>query len=157
VIDEDQFREEVVVPVLKYLEPEIPFSDVAVELLVGTATTESHRGSYIKQLGGGPALGVFQMEPTTHDDIWLNWLKYQPWLGEKVRAMRGTGFVPRPETHMVGNMYYAAAMARVHYRRVREALPPTTDAHLLGAYWKRYYNTRLGKGTVEQYVASNGD
>ena len=44
-------------------------SDNAVNLLMGTAAQESHLGKYRKQIGGGPALGIFQMEPATFNDI----------------------------------------------------------------------------------------
>ena len=47
---------------------EISYAAAAVELPLGTARVESglrHR----RQIGGGPALGLSQMEPNTHDDI----------------------------------------------------------------------------------------
>ncbi len=46
---------------------------------------------------------------------------------------------------------YATAMCRIHYLRVKEPLP---DIHpvTMGSYWKKYYNTELGKGTVEEFV-----
>jgi hypothetical protein len=46
-------------------------------LLLGTALTESGDMHYLHQLGNGPALGVYQMEPTTHEDIYDNYLKYK--------------------------------------------------------------------------------
>ena len=39
-------------------------------------------------------------------------------------------------------------MCRVHYYRKPAALPHYGDAEAMTAYWKRYYNTRLGKGTA---------
>ncbi len=46
---------------------------------------------------------------------------------------------------------YAAAMARVRYLRVKEAIPK--DPRDIAAYWKQYYNTPLGAGTVEKFIA----
>ena len=42
-------------------------------------------------------------------------------------------------------------MIRLHYYRVPQPLP---DADLLqvAAYWKRHYNTTLGKGTINQFM-----
>ena len=40
-------------------------------LKLGTGAIESNCGEFIKQING-PALGIWQMEPKTHDDIWLN-------------------------------------------------------------------------------------
>jgi hypothetical protein len=51
-------------------------SESAVNLLLGTAAQESQFGTYFRQIGGGPALGVFQMEPDTEIDIWDNYLRY---------------------------------------------------------------------------------
>ena len=49
-------------------------SQEAENLLMGTAAQESALGEYIRQLGNGPALGIFQMEPETFDDIVRNYL-----------------------------------------------------------------------------------
>ncbi|KAF0118141.1 MAG: hypothetical protein FD149_866 [Rhodospirillaceae bacterium] len=53
-------------------------SPAAEALLLGTAIQESRLGTYLRQTGGGPALGVYQMEPATHEDIWTNFLAYRP-------------------------------------------------------------------------------
>ena len=55
---------------------------------------------------------------------------------------------------MTGNLYYATAMCRVHYRRVKEPIPNTVIGQ--AQYWKRYYNTPLGKGTEENYIQHGG-
>jgi hypothetical protein len=31
---------------------------------------------YTRQIGGGPALGYFQMKPETHDGCWTNTINY---------------------------------------------------------------------------------
>ena len=49
------------------------FSTDAVELLMMIAAHESLMGKYIKQVNG-PALGLFQMEPVTHDDLYKNFI-----------------------------------------------------------------------------------
>ena len=149
-IDIDQFRTMVVRPVLHYLSMH---SNAAENLLIGTALQES-RLHYLHQLGGGPAIGVFQMEPATHDDIFENYLEYKAVLRGKVYGLQ----IPQSRplngnaAHMAGNLYYAAAMARVHYYRVPRALPGPDDVHGLAAYWKRWYNTPLGAGTVEEAI-----
>ena len=53
------------------------YSDSAKVLLIGTCDIESNLGTYLYQING-PALGIYQMEPATHDDIILNYLKYNP-------------------------------------------------------------------------------
>lgn len=121
------------------------------ELLLGTALQESNL-QYLHQLGEGPAKGVFQMEPRTHDDIWQNYLAYKKQLAQQVLDLSGQGAWAPPAEQLCGNMYYAAAMTRVHYRRVPEALPAAGDIEAQADYWKRFYNTHLGAGTVEEYI-----
>lgn len=125
-------------------------SDNAVNLLMGTAAQESHLGRYRKQLGGGPALGIFQMEPATFDDIVKNYLRYKPELAARIeRVARISRFKAED---LENNDLLATCMARVHYLRVREAIP--SDLEGWARYWKRYYNTLLGKGTEEEFIAN---
>eukprot|EP01006_Ploeotia_vitrea_P010228 TRINITY_DN26537_c0_g1_i1.p3 TRINITY_DN26537_c0_g1~~TRINITY_DN26537_c0_g1_i1.p3 ORF type:complete len:102 (-),score=2.31 TRINITY_DN26537_c0_g1_i1:1187-1492(-) len=57
-INAEQLRTLVVQPVLAALD--LSASDVAENLIMGTAAHESHLGDYIKQVGGGPDIGIFQ-------------------------------------------------------------------------------------------------
>ncbi len=143
MIDLDQFRDYVIEPTLEDLGM---LSTSAVELVLGTALQESHL-KYIKQLGEGPALGVCQMEPNTHDDIWKNFLAYRNVLSDAVLDIGG----PEPQ-ELIWNLKYSVAMCRVHYRRVRSPLPQAGDVEGQAQYWKTYYNTELGKGTTQEYI-----
>lgn len=148
-IDAHQLRTLVVAPAIRRIGL---YSKAAENLLMGTAAQESHLGTYLHQLGKGPAKGIFQMEPATHADIWVNYLRYKRPLADELRLMAGMQ-TPTPET-MIGNLYYAAAMARVHYLRVEEPLPKAENPYDLGEYWKEFYNTHQGRGTVEEFVAN---
>jgi len=123
----------------------------AEELLLGTAIVESdliHR----RQFGPGPARGLFQMEPRTHNDIWANFLKYKPALAQAVGSLLSSQNSDRL-VELERNDRYASAMARVHYLRVSVALPRAGDVLAMAAYWKDHYNTWKGKGKKEKYVA----
>lgn len=146
MINLPQFIEYVIQPTLSRLNLG---GRAAEELLLGTAIQES-RVHYLHQLGKGPAEGVFQMEPATHKDIWSNYLAYKPELARKVNslAIANTDGLQQ----MCANMYYAAAMCRVHYLRVPKALPAAGDLEGQADYWKEFYNTYLGAGTVEEYI-----
>ena len=128
-------------------------SESAVNLILGTAAQESHMGTYFMQGGGGPAVGIFQMEPATHDDIWGNFLKYKP---STENYMVVLGALCSPYKHraeiMFWNLRYAALMCRMHYYRKKEPLPEADDIRALGEYWKKHYNTVKGKGTVDEFV-----
>lgn len=116
-------------------------SRAAVNLLLGTAAQESDLGTHVRQLGGGPALGVFQMEPSTFG-----------WLRDKF-ASRIPGIAERDEDDLVKDLMLAILFARLRYRVVPSPLPPHDDIEALGRYWKQHYNTPAGAGTVEQFVA----
>jgi hypothetical protein len=156
MIDVKQLRDYVVVPTLGSLGANSP---AAVELVLGTGIQES-RLTYLHQLGGGPAVGLFQMEPATHDDIWENYLAFRADLGKKVTFTTiippGSGLQPAA-AQMAGNLYYAAAMCRIHYMRVSDPLPQPGDLKGMAEYWKEHYNTFEGAGTVEEYMEHVGE
>ncbi len=150
-----QFRDYVVVPALEQLGY---YSLAAEQLVMGTLAQESN-GTYIKQLGDGPAMGLFQMEPATHKDLWLNYLRYKPALSEKLLNMTSDSVDECFDANgwpdhnaLVWNNRYAAAMCRVHYYRVKYELPKANDINALAAYWKDHYNTKDGAGTVQEFI-----
>jgi len=124
------------------------------KLLLGTAVQESlliHR----QQLGGGPALGLFQMETATHDDCWNNFLKFRVQLANRVKQTLDPGQNAQAAVMKV-NDRYAAAMCRVRYMRVSAALPSGDDIEAVANYWKEHYNTPLGAGTPEEFISKWG-
>ncbi len=143
MIDPLQFRLLVIRPALQRLGL---WSLAAERLLLGTALAES-RLVYLKQKPG-PALGLFQMEPKTHADIWTHYLVYRPALALKVKGL-AVG-LPRAQ-QMVWNLFYATAMARLQYRRDKFALPSAESLPQLAATYKRVFNTPLGKGSAEGF------
>ena len=148
MIDCKQLRGEIIRPALIGIDM---YSPEAVELLLGTAAQESHMGKYIVQIRG-PAKGIFQMEPNTHDDIINNWLRYKPRL--KPRLLATAGADSFDSKWLVSNLRYAAFFCRLHYRRVPSSLPAADDIQGLAVYWKRHYNTYLGAGKTSEFVAN---
>ena len=151
MIDCEQIRLHVVKPVLEYLDPLIPYSITAENLLLGTCAVESDMGTFLVQKGG-PALGIYQMEPSTDMDIYNNFLAFNSQISGLVTGLLDYNHSPELfRLRLVLNLAYATAMARIHYYRVSAPLPENTP-EALGEYWKRYYNTPLGKGTVDKFV-----
>ena len=154
----------VVLDALESIEDAIPVSDAALNLLVGTAAQESHYGTYLRQLDEGPALGVFQMEPATHDDIWRNFLAHRRvfmrHIGEAIDTQiiyERTGDWTSPPSHrLIWDLRYSAIMCRIHYYRVPAPLPAWDDVNGLADYWKEHYNTHLGAGTVDEFIENYG-
>jgi hypothetical protein len=143
------FRDDIIIPTLQAIGL---YSEAATELLLGTALQES-KLVYRRQLGNGPARGLLQMEMATHNDIFNNYLKYRSTLRNAVLQLKSD---PQgdAENELTDNDAYAVAMARVLYKRAPKALPDAGNVEGMAAYWKQYYNTPLGAGTVNQYVTS---
>lgn len=127
----------------------------AEQLVMGTAAKESGGLVWLRQLGNGPALGLWQMEPFTFRDLRDGFLSGDA--PGKVQLRRAVGsfsasFSPDP-TELCWNLRLAAAYCRLKYLSVNEPLPPAGDVAAMARYWKRYYNTRIGKGREEEFVS----
>jgi len=119
----------------------------AVELLMLTAAQESKLGYYWRQLGQGPARGIFQMEPATEKSLWQNYLKYRP---DKTAII--ARYDTADEDDLWWNLGYQIIIARMKYLPVPEALPNHFDVEGMAEYWKKYWNTYEGKGTVQEAI-----
>ena len=132
-------------------------------LILGTACAESDCGRWLRQFDGGPAIGVWQMEPETYGDCWTNYLDARPILRAKILDFASSRsqqiehgddgvvrIIPPPAEEMIGNLPFACAMARIKYFRDPETIPDTL--HGQAEYWKKVYNTEKGAGTAEKYL-----
>lgn len=123
----------------------------AERLLLGTACAESDCGRWLRQRGEGPAVGIYQMEPATYQDIWQHFLNYRHDLYRRVLKWSSCTEPDIPEPReMIGNLNFATAMCRVHYLRSSDPIPSTLKEQ--AEYWKRLYNTEDGKGTINGYL-----
>ncbi|MFN3827776.1 MAG: hypothetical protein ACK4NR_09155 [Micavibrio sp.] len=150
-------RDRIIVPALVAIDS---YSKAAERLVLATGLAESgylhvRQVARYKPGGGvaayGPARGYFQMEPATHDDLWANYLGATR-RANLLEGLRKITDHPGDPEEMVRNPQYAAAMCRIFYLRIRAPLPAENDLRGMAEYWKRYYNTRLGKGTVEGFM-----
>ncbi|MEO7973689.1 MAG: hypothetical protein ABIU84_08875 [Thermoanaerobaculia bacterium] len=141
-LDPRQFLEHVVRPALAALPPEY-HTTAAEQLVLGTAAVES-KLRWLKQVGGGPAMGLFQMEPVTFRDIRDRFLRERPKLGS---AFRHSAVALRPEAdELCWNLRLAALCCRLRYIMSPHQLPPAHDVPALAREWKSTYNTHLGAG-----------
>src|SRR3546814_2659167 len=84
------------------------YSPAAANLLLGTALTESTIGGATCLVQrGGPALGVYQIEPATHRVCWQNFLVYRDGLRSKIYVLMVARQGPAPDAEMVWNIAYA--------------------------------------------------
>jgi hypothetical protein len=137
-------KEYVIRPTLSKLDL---WSKSAESLLIGTIAQESQAGYFLKQIKG-PALGIYQIEPATHDDVWNNYLMFREELAAKVKKIANT----TGSEELIHNLAYGTAIARIIYLRAPQALPFHKNIGEMAQYWKKYYNTEFGKGTVSAFI-----
>ena len=125
------------------------WSRSAEELVLGTSIVESGL-TYLKQHGECPALGLWQVEPATHEDLYTNYLHYRQDLGSKLMELRAPNL--SMGENLAANLMYGAAVCRLCYYRKPNALPAAGAIEGQGAFWKQHYNTPFGAGTVSKYV-----
>jgi len=131
------------------LQPIDLWSPAAEELLMATCAQESLMGAYRKQVNG-PALGIFQMEPRDHDDIWKNYLAFRNQM-----SADGAKIAGKPELCTADmlefNDPYAIFMCRIHYLRAIKPLPDAKDLGGLWVYYKAFYNSVNGAATQAEF------
>lgn len=127
------------------------WSMAAENLLLATCAHESRFGYFLKQRDG-PALGIFQIEPATHQDIWRNYLAYRPALAAKIKSLTNDNNRHPNDNELITNLAYATAITRIIYYRVSAPLPSAFAIEKQAIYWKKYYNTHQGKGSVADFI-----
>ena len=147
-----QFRDYIIKPALSAIGLQ---SDSAVNLLLGTAAQESHMGSYIVQMGLGYSggIGIYQMEAGAYHNVWDNHIAPNVALIAKIRLFLGYNGKPNPQ-RMASDLSLASIMCRFYYYAIKKPLPESDNLKDLAEYWKKYYNTALGKGTIEQFMGN---
>jgi hypothetical protein len=153
-MNSQQLHDLIIEPTLKYIGGNYNSKDARF-LLLCTAAIESKCGYYIKQIKG-PALGVWQMEPDTHDDIWANCDKLRTptdgrgcVLAYRVKSLKiDEPF--SPHANLVFSSMYACAMARLKYSMDSAPLPKYDNFRAVYDEYKRIYNTPAGASTYEK-------
>ena len=158
MINPAQFRAEIVRPALKAVDM---WSEAAENLVLGTAVQESVL-AWVKQRGAGPALGFYQMEQATADDICHRFLATRSNLSVNL-AKATWPHVTSPPAYshlnakdiarlLVEDLRFATIMCRLRYWMMPAALPEANDIDGLSRYWKMHYNTILGKGKAVEWA-----
>ena len=125
------------------------WTPAAEEILLMIAAHESGMGRDLKQIGGGPALGICQVEPATMYDNYANFLDMRPGLYEQINAISG---VKGPNLNQLEkNSIYNLIHARLKLYRSKGNLPPAHDIPAMARYCKDHYNGP-GAATAEDYM-----
>jgi len=124
------------------------YSEDATTLLMMTCAAESDLGKYLFQ-HGGPAKGIFQVEPRTMSDNFGRYLYFRDRLKEDIRLACGVG---EPDVDSLEyNLAFNILMARLKYWRDSEPIP--SDLEDMAHYHKRVYNSMNGKAHWEVTLA----
>ena len=127
------------------------YSDDAHAMIMRTGMAESGFRALAQE--GGPAIGFFQIEPATLGDTIDNYVIYRPELKTKLYAL---GFDEvDSEIRLMSNIALQVAFCRLKYRRDSKPLPKWDDIEGQAKYWKRVYNSELGRGTVKHFLEAN--
>lgn len=152
MLDNEQLRTYIIAPALASLQL---YSKDAEELLVFTCAVESDGGTYVQQKNG-PAVGIYQCEPNTHNDIWRNYILRRNQLVTQLAMNFNVNGVPDAR-RLVTDLAYATAICRIHYLRISDKIPSCTDVDAIWAYYKKFYNTEKGKAkkeaSIQKYTA----
>lgn len=144
-IDIKQFHDLILVPTLNSMGL---YSKEACQIIIGTGCQES-KFTFIHQEDKGPALGFFQCEPATYKSIINNVFLYNVAMKQRFQAVLGSEIMP-DFSGLMWNLKLACIVCRLHYLRVNEEIP--IDLKGQAAYYKKYYNTPLGKATEQEYI-----
>ena len=101
------------------------YSADAERLLMGTAAIES-AFRFFRHMAGGPAIGMFQMEPAAYDWLYNQFLETKRHKPLKA-LVTSLSTVKNPTAdELVNNHGFAAAMARIRYYIVKKPTPSGT-------------------------------
>jgi hypothetical protein len=117
------------------------------------ATGKAESGYRVLEQMGGPAVGFFQVEPATAQDVWDNYVFYRPQIKTDLYAL---GLDDEDLKHSImSSIALQVAFARLQYRRFKDPLPKSDNKEAQAKYWKKFYNTELGRGTIEHFLEAN--
>jgi len=111
------------------------------DMILGTAAQESSFGHYLHQLEPGPGLGAFSIEPETFR-----------WLREHFLHRWPDRLTDAKAEQLEWDLRLGIFICRLRYLVIEEAIP--RDLAGMASYWKRYYNTSKGRGTVQEFTGN---
>ena len=132
------------------------YSHDAMMLIYNTGLVES-RYKYLMQKGGtNVARGFFQCEPWVAVSVCDDYLQYREPLMKKIAEVcyLDLKHFTNPNKRdwkkiLTTNITAQIVFCRLHYWRVPKKLPKTIDEQAV--YWKKYYNTEKGAGTIKHF------
>ena len=134
----------------------IPNTKEARALIYETAMAETGY-RHLEQMGDGPAVSFWQIEPATAIDNCQHYLKHRKHYLYKcaevsmvdIKYWQNYSELMWSEI-LESNLSAAIIHCRLKYWRVPKRMPNTLEGR--AKYWKKYYNSEQGAGTEEKYI-----
>lgn len=114
-------------------------------LIHETACTETGAG-YIKDGTVFAGMGLTQFDKKPFYDIKKRGMKYR----NKIKKDLNIDIYFIQWEHLRYNAFLGLLFCRLFYLLKRPSIPASLEGR--AKYWKKYYNTFLGKGTKEHYI-----
>lgn len=110
----DHLREQVIRPTLTYLGV---WCEDAEQALLDAVQAPTEVGLFSSRPG---ALGLYQITPDQHRDIWDRYLAFRPTVASRVRGLASQrAFLSNPDGELQTNLGYCTAIAFLLYRRTQ--------------------------------------
>lgn len=124
-------------------------SQLAESLLTETCAAETQLCTYPDRHPTKLGVGGFQFDQIALDD-----LQQETDLRHKKKVERLWGYVLDDVVlaDLADDFLLAAICCRLKYMRVPSAIPKSYLDRAI--YWKRFYNTEAGKGTIDHYITA---
>lgn len=142
-----QFRRDIIIPTLAPLQIR---SESMAELLVFTCAVESAGGTYVRQINGGEALGIYQIEPASYSDVWNNYILRKPDIVNLLALHFGITRIPEPSS-LITDLRLATFMCAYYYQH-KKCMPLDKEVETLWGLYKEFYNTSKGKAQKETSI-----
>jgi hypothetical protein len=124
----------------------------AAALLLATAIHESGLGFAIPPCRQGH--GMYQISAEVHQDVWDNYLSYDPDLASRVRGLASQRhFLTDPHRELTTNLAYATAIAWFVYKHYGLAMVETMVVEELAQFWQQHFPS-IQKGSMTGFVKS---
>ena len=121
--------------------------DKAISLLLETAAVETHAG-VIKDRTIYAGMGLTQFDKLPFYNIKKRGMRFR----KKILKCFGIDISLVKWEHLRYNPFLSLLFTRIYYLLIRESIPQTEEKR--AKYWKKYYNSYLGKGTIAHYLDS---
>ena len=121
-------------------------NDNADELLPETAKAETRLGLVKDKTILNVGVGLMQFDEIGFEDTKQRCLKYKDRILDRLKI----DISKVKLNHLAYNPLLSVLFTRLKYRLIPQEIP--TDVEGRAKYWKRYYNTSAGAGTILHYL-----